>query len=111
MKQDILQSRTADARCFGHTMHRLGVHCRTRARGVVDYLQTTAPLYQQSVAIREEGNTERVHHIPGDHGDAELVLFGGVERVRTGSKFDLRDSRLGYLRLLRDCGERQDCDQ
>src|ERR1700728_953767 len=111
MKQDVLQSRTSDARWFGHTMHRLGFHCRACARGIVDYLQTAATLYQQSVAIREECNAERVHHVPSDNGDAELVLLGGVERVRSGPKFNLRDSRLTCLRLLRDSGQRQDCDR
>jgi hypothetical protein len=78
------------ARCFGHTMHRLGVHCRTRARGILDYLQTTAPLYQQSVAIRKECDAEWVHHVPNDNGEAELVLLVPAEVPATAARRGLK---------------------
>jgi hypothetical protein len=52
-----------------------------------------------------------MRHVPSDNSDPELVLLGGIERVGTGTKFNLRDSRLRRLRLLRKSGERQDCDR
>ena len=70
-------------------------------------LQTTAPLYQQRVAVREECNAERMHQIPRDYGDAEFVLFGRVEGVGSGSEFNLGDSRLRRRSLLCESGERQ----
>src|SRR6185312_4164273 len=61
MKQDVLQSAAPKARYFGQTLHGFGIHPGTRARSVVDQLETIATLDQQSVAVLKERDAERMH--------------------------------------------------
>ena len=80
--------------------------CAPRRGRVADDAQLRPALRDERITVRQEREAEGMHQSARHDDDANLVLFGRIEGVRTGAQRDGRDADL-RLSLLSGHGERQ----
>ena len=109
MQRNLLQAAATKRGHRRHAGHRLGIEPGTLgsaalkgAGRVVHDPQPRSALGHQRVAVGKKGEAEGVRQSSGDHHHANLVLLGGVERVRPVNQDHRSDPDL-RLPLLGPC--------